>query len=259
MSLRDFLVAVILGIVEGLTEFIPVSSTGHLLIVEQWLPRQSDLFNIVIQSGAVVAVIPLFWARCRRMLFAWRDAGGRADLAKILAAFAITGAGGLVLSHLEFASPIAWALIAGGILFILVERWLPGRTTGSDVTWSMVVAVGVAQLAAAVFPGLSRSGATILALLVMGLGRAPATEFSFLVGIPTLLAAGAFKIFKAVNGAASLEENWPMVVVGTIVSAIVSFAAVKWMLTYIRTHTFSPFGWYRIALGAIILGILWIR
>jgi undecaprenyl-diphosphatase len=260
MSLPDWLTAAVLGVVEGLTEFIPVSSTGHLLLVEQWLPRQSDLFNIVIQSGAVVAVIPLFWARIHRMLSGWGE-----DLAKVVAAFAITGAGGLLLDMAGFQlpeeiTPVAWSLIAGGILFILVERRLRRPEPSQLVTWPMVVAVGLAQVAAAAFPGLSRSGASIIALLVMGLSRPAATEFSFIVGIPTLLAAGGWKLFGAFTesrGAAS--ENWAMLAIGTLVAAVVSFAAVKWLLGYIRSHTFSGFGWYRIALGSLLLAFGWTR
>lgn len=254
MHFPDWITAVILGFVEGLTEFIPVSSTGHLLVAEQWLPRQSDLFNIVIQSGAVVAVIPLFRDRIRHMLAGWND-----DLRKVTAAFAITAVGGLLLDLGGFelpetAAPVAWSLIAGGVLFIAVERWLRRPNPTQRVTWPMVVAVGLAQVAAAAFPGLSRSGASIIALLVLGLARGPATEFSFIVGIPTLLAAGGWKILRAfgqTGGAAG--EAWTMLAIATLVSALVSFAAVKWLLGYIRSHTFTGFGWYRIALGALLL------
>jgi undecaprenyl-diphosphatase len=260
MNLPDWLTAAVLGIVEGLTEFIPVSSTGHLLLVEQWLPRQSDLFNIVIQSGAVVAVVPLFWERIRRMLSGWGQ-----DLAKVIAAFAIAGACGLLLDLAGFqlpdgATPIAWSLIVGGVLFIVAERGLDRPAPSQVVTWPMVVAVGLAQVAAAGFPGLSRSGASIIALLVMGLSRSAATEFSFIVGIPTLLAAGGWKILRAFGGSRGAEtEAWAMLAIGTLVAAVVSFAAVKWLLGYIRSHTFTGFGWYRIALGGLLLAFVWTR
>jgi undecaprenyl-diphosphatase len=260
MSLPDWLTAAVLGVVEGLTEFIPVSSTGHLLLVEQWLPRQTDLFNIVIQSGAVVAVVPLFWERIRRMLSAWGE-----DLGKVTAAFAITGAGGVVLDTAGFqlpeeATPVAWSLIAGGVLFIVAERWLRRPEPSPRVTWPMVVAVGLAQVAAAVFPGLSRSGASIIALLVMGLSRPAATEFAFIVGIPTLLAAGGWKVVRAfTDSPGAVTENWTMLAIGTLVAAVVSFAAVKWLLGYIRSHTFTGFGWYRIALGSLLLAFGWAR
>src|SRR5436190_22999346 len=134
-----WLVATILGIIEGLTEFIPVSSTGHLLIAEHWLPRQSDLFNIVMQSGAVLAVLPLFSQRLK-MLSHWREPRSRDLLAKIGAAFFITAGGGFVLDHLKFklpekVAPVAWALMIGGLLFIAVELWLRGRTLRDTSTW----------------------------------------------------------------------------------------------------------------------------
>src|SRR4051812_28339839 len=185
----DWLSVLFLGLIEGVTEFLPVSSTGHLLIAEQWLPRQTDLFNIVIQSGAVVAVIPLFRDRIGRMLRF--DPAGRMYLAKLVVAFGITGAGGLALDKGGFKlpealMPVAVALFVVGALFIVVEWWAKDKKLGDEVSWAMAAAVGVAQLVAAVFPGTSRSGACILALLVLGLARPAATEFTFLVGIPTM-------------------------------------------------------------------------
>jgi undecaprenyl-diphosphatase len=257
-----WIVIVLLGIIEGITEFLPVSSTGHLIIAEQWLPRQSDLFNIVIQCGAVLAVLPLFPQRLRQFLFRSNEPGTRDYLLKIFVAFAITAAGGFVLDKKGFKLqehllPIAIALFVGGVLFVLVEKWLHGKVHQSEVTWTIVLAVGVGQLIAAVFPGASRSGTTILLALILGLNRVAATEFSFLVGIPTMLAAGGWKIFKAFHHPPpdATPENWAMVALGFIVAAIVSFIAVKWLLRYVQTHTFVAFGWYRIAL-AIGIGIL---
>jgi len=252
---------VLLGIIEGITEFLPVSSTGHLLIAEKWLPRQSDLFNVVIQSGAVLAVLPLFRQRLHQFLFRWRETATQQYLLKIIVAFLITGAGGFVLEKKGFKLPekllpVALALFIGGILFLLVERWLRGRTLLDEVTWPIVVAVGVGQLVAAVFPGTSRSGATILVALMLGLNRVAATEFTFLVGIPTMLAASGLKIFKALHHAAGTpSENWNLLALGFVVSAIVSFVAVKWLLRYVQTHTFVAFGWYRIA-AALLIALL---
>ena len=256
-------VTVIAGAVEGITEFLPVSSTGHLLLVEKLLDRHlSDLFNIVIQSGAVLAVLPLFRGRLAQFAFQWRERPTQLYAAKLALAFGITGIGGLLLKKgglklPEESLPIAWALLIGGIAFVVIEAAIKGRKRAVEVTWTVAVAVGFAQLLAAAFPGTSRSGASILFALILGMGRAEATEFSFLVGIPTMLAAGGYEIYHKMHHAAALDEGWSMVVLGTIVSAGVSFAVVKWLLGYVRTHTFTLFGWYRIALALLIFGLLW--
>ncbi len=261
-----WLAIVVLGVIEGITEFLPVSSTGHLLLAEhiRWLPRQSDLFNIVIQCGAVLAVLPLFPERLRQFVFRWREPATRDYLLKILVAFAITGVGGLVLEKRgykleEKLLPVAVALLVGGVAFVVIEFCLRGRELKKEITWPIVLAVGIGQLIAAVFPGTSRSGATIILALLLGLNRVAATEFTFLVGIPTMLAAGGLKIFKALHHppANVPPENWGMVALGFIVAAIVSFIAVKWLLRYVQTHTFVLFGWYRIALAVVIAALLY--
>jgi undecaprenyl-diphosphatase len=261
----DWIVVVILGIVEGITEFIPVSSTGHLLIAEHWLPRQTDLFNIVIQCGAVIAVLPLFPNRLYKFVFEWRQKETQDYLLKIFTAFAITCVGGFIIDRKGFKlpeqlTPVAWALLIGGMAFLVIEWWLRGRKLGNEITWSIAIAVGLGQLIAAVFPGSSRSGSTIMLCLLLGLNRPAATEFSFLVGIPTMLAAGALKIFEAFHHPVvnTPPENWPMILLATVVSAFVSFIAVKWLLRYVQTHTFNAFGWYRIAL-AIAVFIYFVR
>jgi undecaprenyl-diphosphatase len=259
----DWISILLLGIIEGITEFLPVSSTGHLLLAERWLPRQSDLFNIVIQSGAVIAVLPLFPARCRQLFLGWREPAARSYLLKLAGAFGLTGIGGVILDRLKFklpeaVFPVACALVAGGILFLGIEHWLRGKTLRDEISWNIVVLVAVGQLLAAVFPGLSRSGATILLMLACGVNRPAATEFAFLVGVPTLLAAGGLKIFKALHHPPpdALPENWALLIWGTFVSAVVSFLAVKWLLRYVQTHTFVVFGWYRIVLGILILALV---
>jgi undecaprenyl-diphosphatase len=259
----EWIAIIILGIIEGITEFLPISSTAHLLIAEHWLPRQSDLFNIVIQSGAVIAVLPLFPERLHQFAFQWRRKSIRDYAFKILTAFVITGIGGLLLTKAGFKLPeklwpVAWAMLIGGIGFLIIEKWLHGKRPKGSVTWAVAVFVGIGQLVAAVFPGASRSGVTILLMLMMGLSRPAATEFSFLVGIPTMLAAGGLKIFQALRhlqpGAA--HENWGLLLLGFIVSALISFITVKWLLNYIQTHTFIVFGWYRMVLAAGIFCLL---
>ncbi|MFO1475444.1 MAG: undecaprenyl-diphosphate phosphatase [Verrucomicrobiota bacterium] len=259
----DWFAIVLLGIIEGITEFLPVSSTGHLLIAEHWLPHQSELFNVVIQSGAVLAVIPLFHKRFHQFLFRWTDPATKDYLAKVIAAFVITGIGGVLLKKFgwkleERLLPIAVALVAGGVAFLLVEQHLKGKQLRNEVTWTMAVLVGFAQLVAAVFPGSSRSGTTIICCLLLGLARPAATEFCFLVGIPTMLAAGGLEMVKALHHpvAGAPAENWPMLALGFIVSAVVSFIAVKWLLRYVQSHTFNLFGWYRIAAGLAIFELI---
>lgn len=256
MGLPSWLIVFILGIVEGITEFIPVSSTGHLLIAEHWLgSHQTDLFNVVIQCGAVVAVLPLFQDRIA-MLLRWREPTSLTLNLKILTAFFITVAGGLVIDKCgiklpENVQPVAAALVVGGVLFILVEFLMRGKTGDAEISWAVVIVVAVAQLVAAIFPGASRSGTTIIFAMMLGTSRVAATEFSFLVGIPTMLAAGGYKILKSLKSGA--HEEWGLLALGTAVAAVVSFIAVKWLLRYIQTHTFVGFGIYRIVLGLVLL------
>lgn len=261
--MSSWLEVILLGIIEGITEFLPVSSTGHLLIAQRWLTPRGELFNVVIQCGAVIAVLPLFWPRIAKMLQAYKDRDGRDYALKIAVAFGITAVGGLVLKKLgweldEDPLPVALALVIGGVLFIAVERWLRDRSAAELVTWGMAAAVGVAQLVAGVFPGSSRSGTTILIMLAMGLARPAATEFTFLVGIPTILAAGAYETYKSLSAAhmAPAESPWSEIAVATAVSAVVSFVVVKWLLGYVRSHTFTVFGWYRIVAGLALIGLL---
>lgn len=261
----DWLIAVILGFIEGLTEFIPVSSTGHLLIAEHLLKVEqgsffrSDLFNVVVQCGAVLAVLPLFKDRLR-MLTRWREAESRLLLAKIAVAFLITAACGLVLDKMDYQltenpANVAWALIIGGVLFIVAEKWLANREQRPVVTWPSSIATAIGQLVAVIFPGMSRSGSTIIFSLLCGTNRVSATEFSFLVGIPSLLAAGALKTAKAVLSPkpdAPVPE-WGLLALASVVAAIVSFIAVKWLLRYVQSHTFIGFGIYRIVFGVMLL------
>ena len=259
-----WLVVVLLGALEGLTEFIPVSSTGHLLLAEQWLPRQSQLFNVVIQCGAALALVPLFSRKLREMLFRLREPENRDLFSKLAVAFAITGVGGLILKKLNFTLPhdplpIAWATLIGGVVILMVERFVKGRVFKDDVTWLLAVAFGLAQLVAAMFPGASRSGTTIMLALVLGLSRPRATEFSFLLGIPTILAAGAFEIrhelSNPVPGAPS--EDWGLLLLGTAVAAVVAFVVVKWLIRFVQTHTFTGFAVYRLLMGGVMLWYFW--
>lgn len=255
--------AILLGLIEGVTEFLPVSSTGHLLIAERWLPRQSDLFNVVIQSGAVLAVLAVFWRRALELLAGWRAPEARDYLAKLAGGFLVTAAGGFALKKAgmtlpETLLPVALATLIGGVVILVVERMQRGKTGVESISWPVALAVGAAQILAAAFPGTSRSGASILIALALGVGRARATEFAFLVGIPTLLAAGSYEIFREVKRGAGGQEQWDHVLVGALVAAVTAFAVVRWLLLYVQRHTFNPFGWYRIALGIALLLILFL-
>jgi len=255
-----WLAVTILGVIEGVTEFLPISSTGHLLLVENagWVPRQSDLFNITIQSGAALAVLLAFGGRLRDLLAHLHEPASRAYLCKLGLAFAITGVGGLLIKRMGFSlpketAPIAWATLLGGLAILGVEWALRARPSVSHVSWAMAGAVGLGQLLAAVFPGTSRSAATILIVMLLGLSRPVATEFSFLVGVPTLLAAGGLEMLQALRHPVGPPTDWGLLALGTLVSAVTAFAAVRWLLRWIQTHSFVPFGWYRTALGVILL------
>jgi undecaprenyl-diphosphatase len=258
----DWVAVVILGVIEGLTEFLPVSSTGHLLLVENThlLPQQSELFNVVIQAGAVLAVFLAFSGRIRDLVLNLGDRDTRRYLGKLLVAFALTAVGGLVAKKIGFVLPrevwpIAWATLLGGVLILVIE-WSRGTSAqATEITWTMAAAVGIAQLLAAVFPGTSRAAATILIAVALGLTRPSATEFSFLLGIPTLFAASGYEIYHELKQPGGDPTDWPMVALGTAVSAVVAFVVVRWILRWIQTHTFTVFGWYRVALGLFMVAL----
>lgn len=259
----DWLAAIILGIVEGVTEFLPISSTGHLLLVEHWLPirsafLRSDLFTVIIQPGAVLAVLLLFWAKGLALVRNWRKPDARDYLLKLAAAFLLTVIGGYLLKELglklpKTVAPVAWATLLGGVLFLVVEAWLKQHTPTPEVTWRIAIAMAVGQLLAAAFPGLSRSGATILMALALGLARPQAIEFSFMLGIPTLMAAAAKELMDLRDAPPPYPIDWGMVALGIVVAAVTAFVSVKWLLRFVQSHTFNGFGWYRIALGGLIL------
>lgn len=255
--LSHTLQVVLLGIIEGITEFLPISSTGHLLIAEQWLGRRSDLFNIAIQAGAMLAVFAVFWSRMLQLLRL--DVPANRDYAaKLFLAFMVTVTGGLLAKELgaelpETVVPVAVALIVGGVAILLIEARIGHQAANDQVTWKVAFWVGACQVLAAVFPGTSRSAATIFAALLAGLTlRTAATEFAFMVGVPTMFAATAYELYKA-RGAALDGEDLHDLALGFVVSAIVAFAAVKWLLRYVQTHRFTVFAWYRIAFGGVLL------
>jgi undecaprenyl-diphosphatase len=258
----NLLQVILLGIIEGITEFLPISSTGHLLIAQHWLERRSDLFNVAIQAGAILAVVVIYWRRLWDLTMHLTQAENRDYLYKLSLSFIITVLGGLIAKKLglelpETVAPVAIALIVGGFVIFAVE-WHAARQPVSDkLTWSVAVWVGLGQILAAVFPGTSRSAATIFAAMLAGMTSRPAAaEFAFLVGIPTMFAATAYEAFELYDAGQIANERWSDLAVGFIVSAIVAFIAVKWLLIYVQTHRFTVFAWYRIVLGALLLAFV---
>ncbi len=261
MGLPLLLIAVILGVVEGATEFLPVSSTGHLIVVSTWLGyvgAEAETFNIVIQFGAILAVIWHYRQMLLDMLRSLRGGGpSRRLVGNLLAAFLPAVVIGLmahdwIRAHLFAVEVVGWALIVGGLVMLLLEWRRPTTTADSveQVTLAQATGIGFAQLLAMI-PGTSRSASTILGGYVLGLSRAAATEFSFLLAIPTISGAAALDAFKSREVLASVD---PLVfATGLIVSFVVALLAIRVFLRYVRSHSFAVFAWYRIAFGGLIL------
>lgn len=254
----SYLNDVLLGVIEGITEFLPISSTGHLILAENWLGARSDTYNIVIQAGAILAVTLIYWRRIVDLLTGWNDPDNRDYLLKLSLAFLITAALGLVVKKLGFelteeVTPVAWALVIGGIWMIVAEYFAEKRPDSSTILWRVAIGVGIAQIVAGIFPGTSRSATTIFVAMLLGTSnRAAATEFAFLVGIPTMYAASAYEILKQVgNGGGG--EDWTALGIAFVVSTITAFVSVKWLLTFIRSHRFTAFAVYRILFGGVLL------
>ena len=267
----DWLQVILLGVVEGITEFLPVSSTGHLLLAEPWLGARPDHFTICIQSGAVLAVVAVFRERVQTLWEKRREAKTQDYLKKLCFSFVLTGFGGLALKAGGWelpneSAPIGWALLIGGLFFIAYELRQPKKENKEksaeekskplSLSWTLAIAFGLAQLVAMVFPGASRSGATILIGLLLGMARRDAVEFSFLLGVPTLLAAGGYELASALkeNSTAVISE-WDTLLLGTVVSAVTAFIVVNWLLGYLQRNTFLVFGWYRFGAGLLVLGM----
>jgi undecaprenyl-diphosphatase len=258
--------AALMGIVEGLTEFLPVSSTGHLILAGSLLDfadAKAKVFDIAIQSGAIVAVILVYWHRLRDALSAVpysRDA--RRFVANIAIAFVPAVVLGLLFgktikAHLFNAPVVATTFIVGGLIILWAERRPPAATrvtTVDAMTPLDALKVGLVQCLAMI-PGTSRSGATIIGGMLLGLSRQTATDFSFFLAIPTLVGAGAYSLYK--ERALLSAGDLPMFAVGFIVSFLAAWLCVRWLLRYIATHTFVAFAWYRIAFGLVVLITAW--
>jgi undecaprenyl-diphosphatase len=263
------LTAIVLGILEGLTEFIPVSSTGHLILATRLLGYDAgkwEVFNIVIQLPAIMAVVVLYWRTF------WNAAVGVLKLEpqalrfarNILVAFIPAAILGVLLKDeidllLESAAVVGWTLVLGGIAILAIERM---ANIGEDVPVAelpvgKVVGVGIAQCLAMV-PGVSRSGATIMGALSMGVGRKTAAEFSFFLAVPTMLGATTLQLWDHRHELASGTGmvGWHEIAIGSVVSFVVALAVIKAFVAYVSRHGFAPFAWYRIVIG--VAAIIWL-
>lgn len=259
--MSDTINTIALGVIEGITEFLPISSTGHLLIAEHWLGERSEFFNVAIQAGAILAIVLIYWRRLLGLLTRLDLPENRDYLFKLAVCFVITSVGGLAAVKLGFklpekVLPIAIAELVGGVLILLIEAYVAKKPASAAVTWNVAIWVGICQFMAGVFPGTSRSAATIFAAMVAGLTLRPAaTEFAFLVGIPTMFAATGYEYVKARHAGGS-PADWSGIALGFVVSGIVAFIAVKWLLRYVQSHRFTLFAWYRIVLGVALLAMI---
>ena len=262
--------AVLLGIVEGLTEFLPVSSTGHLILATRLFGYDADqwaTFNIVIQLGAILAVIVQFWRTF------WAVGRGLLRLEpvsirfvrNVLLGFLPSAVIGLGLKHqieglLGNAMVVAWALVLGGIAILVVEKVArPGPLTGvAELPVMKSLGVGVAQCLAMV-PGVSRSGATIMGALAMGIDRRTAAEFSFFLAVPTMLGATTLELLDARDQlmAGLGPVGWPEIATGFVVAFIVALVVIKAFIAFVSRSGFAPFAWYRIVVGVVAIALLW--
>ena len=251
--MNDLLTALVLGVVEGLTEFLPISSTGHLILAGELLNASDErwnVFNIVIQTGAMLAVVWEYRARFFRI-----DVNLYRNLIVAFIPAAVLGLlfSKYIKSYLFHAVPVALAFIVGGVVILLVER-NPNRSfriaTAGEMTWLDALKVGIAQCFALI-PGTSRSGATIIGGMLIGLSRKAATEFSFFLAVPTLIAAGLYDLWKHREMLSAADA--PVFGIGSVVSFISAFVVIRWLIRYVATHDFKPFAWYRIAFGIVVL------
>lgn len=283
--MNDYVLSVILGIVEGLTEFLPVSSTAHLRISEALLhvPLADPywkMYTVVIQLGAILALLFLFLARIADFLrtFPYGERRNRTvfnhPLSLIAIAFVVTSIPSLLLiktigKHLESLTVMAWALLIGGVLMWIVDAWSsrgdPPTREVEQMSVPQAVWIGLCQIASAVFPGTSRSMSTITAGQISGMTRTAALEFSFLLSIPIMVASTGYELFRTLHPkvTADVTENlvplvmtphrWFVLIIGMIVSFIVALGVVEWFLNWVRRHGFGPFAFYRIVVGIALL------
>lgn len=268
MAIIELLKAALFGVVEGITEWLPISSTGHMILLDKVVklnvtPQFMEMFLVVIQLGAIMAVVLLYWNKLFPLSFKQKPVVKRKTLSlwgKIIVACIPAAIIGLLFEDQMYAlfynfQTVAIALIVFGVLFIVIENYNKKRTpvvTDIDkISYKTTFLIGLFQVIAAVFPGTSRSGATILGGILLGTSRTVAAEFTFFLAVPVMLGASVLKLSKFGLAFTSLETA--ILWVGLIVSFVVSILAIKFLVGYIKKHDFKIFGWYRIVLGAIVL------
>ena len=265
--MSDLILAILLGIIEGLTEFLPISSTAHQILAADMMGFRVagwDAFVVMIQLGAILAIVVLYFGKLWNVLVTLpTDPKSRLFAAGIIVAFLPAVALGVlfhsVIKELLFAPlPIAIALIAGGVIIIAVERNLPRvKYTESDaLPLGVCLKIGILQCLAMI-PGTSRSGATIIGALLLGVERRAAAEFSFFLAIPTMLGAFVYDLYK--NWSIFTPDSAALIGVGSLAAFLAALVVVRWALGFIARHGFTPFAWYRIALGIVILAVLAVR
>ena len=264
--MKELFWSILLGIVEGVTEFLPISSTGHLLLVQRWLGINLDepdsfwkMFTVVIQFGAILSVLVYFRTRIVGLVAeAVRptDRGRRPIYLILVGTLPVLVIGFLLKDWVDENMGSPWIVVGaigiGGVLMILAEHFRPSSSTErfDDMSWTQAVIIGLAQVLAAVFPGTSRSAATIIAGLFAGLSRHGAAEFSFFLAIPAMGAASAYKLLKGAG--AMTSQQYLLLAVGCVVSFLVAWASIAFLMRIIRTQTFTPFAIYRILLAIVV-------
>ena len=261
--------AAVMGVVEGLTEFLPISSTGHLILAGALLgmdDARGKVFDIAIQTGAILAVIIVYWQKIRETIVALpNQRRAQRFAANVLVAFLPAVALGLLFGkaikeHLFTPTVVAGAFIVGGFIILWAERRQARVATApriqdvDQMSGLDALKVGLVQCLAMI-PGTSRSGATIIGGMLLGLSRKAATDFSFYLAIPTLIGAGVYSLFK--ERALLSASDVPMFAVGLLFSFVSAWLCIRWLLRYIATHTFVVFAWYRIAFGLVVLATAW--
>ena len=267
----ELLKSVLYGIVEGITEWLPVSSTGHLILLGEFCPLSvspafSEMFDVVIQLGAILAVIVLFFRKLNPFAPSKTPTEKKGTWSlwlRVCVAVIPSAAVGVLLDdwldeHLYNYVTVAIALIVYGILFILIEKFKPADkaavTTVESIDYKLAFLIGAFQMLALI-PGTSRSGSTILGAMLLGCSRAAAAEFSFFMAIPTMLGASLLKVVKLfAEGVTVTALEWGILAVGCVTAFIVSLAAIKFLMDFVKKHSFASFGWYRIVLGALVIG-----